>query len=179
MSHSPTAMVFLIDLIAGVEDLLVKHKHLLTLQMSFDATSGCRVCPDGWAHNSGKCYLFSSTGKTWKQSRDHCITLGGHLAIVNSQEEQTFLIKKAKGQLHWMGLSDLETEGQWIWVDSTPLSKTGAVFWLKRLGGQDEPDNWKVEPAGEDCACLFSTGEWHDNSCRKTYRVVCETLAPE
>ena len=36
MSHSPTAMVFLIDLIGGVEEMLVKHKHLLTLQMSFD-----------------------------------------------------------------------------------------------------------------------------------------------
>ena len=60
-------------------------KKLHTFVCETVATS--RVCPDGWAHNSGKCYLFSSTGKTLKQSRDHCITLGGHLVIVNNQEE--------------------------------------------------------------------------------------------
>ncbi|XP_042560645.1 asialoglycoprotein receptor 1-like isoform X2 [Clupea harengus] len=168
------------DLIAGVEELLVKHKHLLTLQMSSDATSGCRVCPDGWAHNSGKCYLFSSTRKTWSQSRDHCITLGGHLAIVNSQEEQNFLSQSAIEVFYWMGLSDLETEGQWIWVDSTPLSETGAVFWGKRSDGQDEPDNWKEEdPSGENCALFTKFGYWLDNSCKKRHTFVCETVATD
>ncbi|XP_031441964.1 CD209 antigen-like protein E [Clupea harengus] len=168
------------DLTAGVEELLVKHKHLLTLQMSFDATSGCRVCPDGWAHNSGKCYLFSSTGKTWSQSRDHCITLGGHLAIVNSHEEQNFLSQSAIEDFYWMGLSDLVTEGQWIWVDSTPLSETGAVFWLKRSDGQDEPDNWKgADPSGENCALVSKVVDWRDNSCKNLWKFVCETIANE
>ena len=40
---------------------------------------------------------------------------------------QYFLSKRAIKDLYWMGLSDLETEGQWIWVDSTPLNETGAV----------------------------------------------------
>ena len=51
----------------------------------------------------------------------------GPLASVKSVPSQIFLIKKTKGQIYWMGLSDLETEGQWIWVDSTPLNETGAV----------------------------------------------------
>ncbi|XP_048085981.1 CD209 antigen-like protein E isoform X1 [Alosa alosa] len=161
---------------------LIENLHRnLSATLNITASSGCRVCPDAWAHHNGKCYFFSSSGKNWKQSQDHCVTLGGHLVIVNNQEEQTFLSKKAKGEFHWIGLSDLETEGQWIWVDNTPLDKTGPVFWMKRPEGQDEPDNWKVEdPAGEHCACLSDVrGEWHDNSCRKTHKFVCETLAPK
>ncbi|XP_031442519.1 CD209 antigen-like protein E [Clupea harengus] len=143
-------------------------------------TSGCRVCPDGWAHNSGKCYLFSSTNKTWSQSRDHCITLGGHLAIVNSQEEQSFLNQSAIEEFYWMGLNDLETEGQWIWVDSTPLNETGAVFWLKRSDGQDEPDDWKVQdPSGENCALVSKMGDWRDTSCNDRRTFVCETIATD
>ncbi|XP_042560648.1 CD209 antigen-like protein E [Clupea harengus] len=152
------------------------HKNL-SATLNTTATSGCRVCPDGWAHNSGKCYLFSSTRKTWSQSRDHCITLGGHLAIVNSQEEQYFLSKRAIEDFYWMGLSDLETEGQWIWVDST---ETGAVFWKKGSDGQGEPDNWKKEdPAGENCALFTKSGHWLDNSCKKRHTFVCETVATD
>ncbi|XP_042560643.1 CD209 antigen-like protein E [Clupea harengus] len=141
-------------------------KKLHTFVCETVATS--RVCPDGWAHNSGKCYLFSSTRKTWNQSRDHCITLGGHLAIVTSQEEQYFLSQSAIEYLYWMGLSDLETEGQWIWVDSTPLNETGVVFWKKGSDGQDEPDNWEGEdPSGENCAVFTKFKGWQDNSCKR------------
>ncbi|XP_062385682.1 C-type lectin domain family 4 member F-like [Sardina pilchardus] len=174
-----SAILNMTDLIAGVEELLVKHQVFLIRQNSIDASSGCRVCPDAWVHRSGKCYFFSSSGKNWTQSRDHCVTLGGHLVIVNNQEEQTFLSEKAKGEFHWIGLNDLETEGQWIWVDSTLLNKTGPIFWMKRSDGQEEPDNWKEEdPTGEDCACLSDVrGEWFDNPCRNTHKFVCETLA--
>ncbi|XP_042561140.1 CD209 antigen-like protein E [Clupea harengus] len=153
-------------------------KKLHTFVCETVATS--RVCPDGWAHNSGKCYLFSSTRKTWNQSRDHCITLGGHLAIVTSQEEQYFLSQSAIEYLYWMGLSDLETEGQWIWVDSTPLNETGVVFWKKGSDGQDEPDNWKGEdPSGENCAVFTKFKGWQDNSCKRLHTFVCETVATE
>ena len=40
----------------------------------------------------------------------------GQNALVKPPPSQTFLIKKAKAQIHWIGLSGLETEGQWIWV---------------------------------------------------------------
>ncbi|XP_041932288.1 CD209 antigen-like protein E isoform X2 [Alosa sapidissima] len=169
-----SATLNITDLIAGVEELLVKNEALLTRQISFDASSGCRVCPDAWAHHSGKCYFFSSSGKNWKQSQDYCLTLGGHLVIVNNQEEQNFLSQSAIEDYYWIGLSDLETEGQWIWVDGTPLNKTGAVFWLKRPNGKDEPDNWKGD---EHCGLLYKGGDWRDVSCKDPQRFVCEAIA--
>ncbi|XP_031442016.1 asialoglycoprotein receptor 1-like [Clupea harengus] len=153
------------------------HKNLSAALNTTD-TCVCRVCPEGWANNSGRCYLFSSTNKTWSQSRDHCITLGGHLVIVNNQEEQSFLSQSAIEDFYWIGLNDLETEGQWIWVDSTPLNETGAVFWLKRSDKPDEPDepdNWMGEnSSGEDCGVVSKIGEWFDNSCNKLFTFVCE-----
>ncbi|XP_031414911.2 CD209 antigen-like protein E [Clupea harengus] len=141
---------------------------------------GCRVCPEGWIHHRGKCYLFPSSKKNWEQSRDHCITLGGHLAIVNDKQEQDFLVAKSNQVSHWIGLNDLAVEGQWRWVDSSSLSDTKAVFWFDRshLNGIDEPDNWKKEdPSGENCGCISFTGDWHDNSCKIMKKFVCETLA--
>ncbi|XP_062384391.1 C-type lectin domain family 4 member E-like isoform X2 [Sardina pilchardus] len=144
------------------------------------AECSCRACPEGWKHHKGKCYLFSSSKMNWEGSRDHCITLGGHLIIVNNQEEQNFLAAQAKGVSHWIGLNDRAVEGQWRWVDNISLNETGAIFWYKRSDPNqaDEPDNWKKEdPLGENCASIYLTADWHDNSCKTNYPFVCETLA--
>ncbi|KAJ8368964.1 hypothetical protein SKAU_G00089920 [Synaphobranchus kaupii] len=67
-------------------------------------------------------------------SRSDCIKRGADLVIVENEEEQEFIAKNNKKEDHcWIGLSDLETEGTWIWVDGSPL-QTG--FW-----GSGEPDD--------------------------------------
>ncbi|XP_031414909.1 CD209 antigen-like protein E isoform X2 [Clupea harengus] len=159
--------------------LEARYKNL-SADLNDTAKCGCRVCPEGWIHHRGKCYLFPSSKKNWEQSRDHCITLGGHLAIVNDKQEQDFLVAKSNQVSHWIGLNDLAVEGQWRWVDSSSLSDTKAVFWFDRshLNGTDEPDNWKKEdPSGENCGCISFRGDWHDNSCKMMKKFVCETLA--
>ncbi|XP_062384361.1 CD209 antigen-like protein E [Sardina pilchardus] len=142
------------------------------------AECSCRACPEGWKHHRGKCYLFSSSEMNWEGSRDHCITLGGHLVIVNDQEEQHFLAAQLKGVPHWIGLNDVE--GQWRWVDNKSLSDTGVVFWFNRshLNETDEPDNRKEDPLGENCATIsLHTGGWQDYSCKNNNTFICETLA--
>lgn len=42
--------------------------------------------------------------------------------IVNNEEEQRFINRINAGAFVWIGLSDLETEGIWKWVDGTPLT---------------------------------------------------------
>ncbi|KAG1948408.1 C-type lectin domain family 4 member E-like [Pimephales promelas] len=116
----------------------------------------------------------------WTQSRDHCVTRGGHLVIINSKAEQDFLTSKVK-VTHWIGLNDLDTEGHWVWVNNQPLNDS-VEFWIKRENGVREPDNWtKGHPAGEDCASLgHPAGEtdfWTDAFCFQEKRFVCEAVA--
>ncbi|XP_031440631.2 C-type lectin domain family 4 member E-like [Clupea harengus] len=62
----------------------------------------------------------------WTESRDACVTIGGHLVIINSQQEMDFL--KAKRENHWIGLTDAQEEGKWRWVDNTPLTNPKLVL---------------------------------------------------
>ncbi|XP_062384390.1 CD209 antigen-like protein A isoform X1 [Sardina pilchardus] len=168
------------DISAVLNNTDAKYKDLLATYKICSTECSCRACPEGWKHHKGKCYLFSSSKMNWEGSRDHCITLGGHLIIVNNQEEQNFLAAQAKGVSHWIGLNDRAVEGQWRWVDNISLNETGAIFWYKRSDPNqaDEPDNWKKEdPLGENCASIYLTADWHDNSCKTNYPFVCETLA--
>ncbi|XP_062384599.1 oxidized low-density lipoprotein receptor 1-like [Sardina pilchardus] len=68
--------------------LLDAQHNNISADLNNTAECSCRTCPEGWMHHRGKCYLFSSSEMNWEGSRDHCITLGGHLVIVNNQEEQ-------------------------------------------------------------------------------------------
>ncbi|KAJ7991859.1 hypothetical protein DPEC_G00288230 [Dallia pectoralis] len=83
----------------------------------------CEPCPKHWVFHGGKCYFFSTDSLNWTQSRDRCVSMGGHLVIINSQEEQTFL--SSRDFRLWIGLNDLKTEGQWLWMDNTSLNETG------------------------------------------------------
>ena len=48
---------------------------------------GVKKCADDWEYFDGSCYHFSTDKKTWTESRDACVTMGGHLVIINSQQE--------------------------------------------------------------------------------------------
>ncbi|KAF5890348.1 C-type lectin domain family 6 member A-like [Clarias magur] len=37
------------------------------------------------------------------------------------------LVSSQIGETHWIGLNDLETEGEWIWVNNQPLKKTNVT----------------------------------------------------
>ncbi|XP_067281616.1 immune-related, lectin-like receptor 3 [Pseudorasbora parva] len=157
-----------------------QHEETLRKLNRLNSSTGCALCAVHWIHSGGKCYYFSTVKMNWTQSRDQCVSLGGHLVIINSPAEQDFLTSKVE-KTHWIGLSDLETEGHWVWVNNQPLNDS-VEFWLKRENGPDEPDNWtKEDPAGEDCASLgHPTGEtdfWTDAFCFEKKRLVCESAA--
>ncbi|XP_029928975.1 CD209 antigen-like protein E [Myripristis murdjan] len=135
----------------------------------------CRACPDAWLHVGDKCYYFSSDKQDWLTSRDSCTEMGSHLAILHTMEQHDALEKEAKKiggfDYHfWIGLSDMEKEGDWRWVDNTTLEHK---YW----------DQWSSEPDnhlsggehGEDCATLDSRAKsWFDVPCENIYKRICQ-----
>ncbi|XP_038850069.1 CD209 antigen-like protein E [Salvelinus namaycush] len=76
----------------------------------------------------------------WPSSRDSCTSLGSHLTILHSKEQHDALEKEARRiggfDYHfWIGLSDIEKEGDWRWVDNTTLTNK---YWNEY---SSEPDN--------------------------------------
>ncbi|XP_036420150.1 C-type lectin domain family 4 member F-like [Colossoma macropomum] len=86
-----------------------------------------------WKKNRSSFYLFSSGKKSWSESRQDCRERGADLVIINSKEEQMFLIDQKNEKNFWIGLTDEDTENTWKWVDSQPLTDK---FWRK-----GEPNN--------------------------------------
>ncbi|XP_062343047.1 immune-related, lectin-like receptor 4 isoform X4 [Osmerus eperlanus] len=140
-------------------------------------------CVPDWKYFGGKCYYFSSDMKTWAESRVACISSGGDLVIIESEDEQDFLTEEFVGKIKpdkpeekfWIGLTDLETEGMWLWVDNSKLDKS---FWLGK-----EPDNWNGtnndQLEGEDCVRMGELTPikncWTDIFCSKPQRRICES----
>uniref|UniRef100_A0A3Q1H6Y4 C-type lectin domain-containing protein n=1 Tax=Anabas testudineus TaxID=64144 RepID=A0A3Q1H6Y4_ANATE len=129
------------------------------------------TCDRGWEQHGGKCYYFSTSGRSWEESRYFCRRRGGDLVKIDSREEQMNFVDDH----FWIGLTDVREEGKWLWVDGSPLD-TSLTFW-----SGTEPDDWKDEhPDGEDCA---SMGEkhgaadlkcWFDRPCNMHQSIICE-----
>ncbi|KAI4896075.1 hypothetical protein NFI96_007119 [Prochilodus magdalenae] len=97
--------------------------------------------------NENSFYFFSTEQKTWSESRQDCRERGADLVIINSREEQMFLINQKKKAWFWIGLTDVVTEKEWKWVDGQPLMEK-ENFW-----NPNEPDDYEGK---EDCA-IFTT----------------------
>nr|XP_046265332.1 CD209 antigen-like protein E isoform X2 [Scatophagus argus] len=122
---------------------------------------------DGWVYFSLSLYYISSTKKSWHDSRDYCLQRGADLMIINSKEEQDFTRKFDR--LTWIGLTDIETEGMWKWVDGTPLTTS---YW-----NPGEPNSY--EGKNEDCVELkFHDVEnsWNDIPCEDQNFWICEKI---
>uniref|UniRef100_A0A4X2JUS3 C-type lectin domain-containing protein n=2 Tax=Vombatus ursinus TaxID=29139 RepID=A0A4X2JUS3_VOMUR len=118
--------------------------------------SVCTNCPEDWQLFQKKCYFFGKESKTWSQAKFACINLQGRLVSIKSKEEQAFLTQKASQKGSWIGLRDLDTEGEFTWVDGSPLTYSN---W-----SPGEPNN---EGEGEDCVAMRAyNGRWNDAYCR-------------
>ncbi|XP_047378909.1 C-type lectin domain family 4 member F [Sciurus carolinensis] len=123
----------------------------------------------GWKVYAGNLYYFSHVKKSWHEAENSCVSMGAHLASVTSQDEQTFLVYFTKNSYHWIGLTDMGTEGSWRWTDGTQFDKAQSrAFWDK-----NQPDNWRHRNGQtEDCVHLQQL--WNDIDCNSLYYWVCK-----
>ncbi|KAI4896038.1 hypothetical protein NFI96_032605, partial [Prochilodus magdalenae] len=114
-------------------------------------------------------YNITTERRSWNESRQYCKDLGADLAIINSREEQEFLSNLFVSTEAWIGLTDIDTEGVWKWVDGSALT---TQFW------------WPGEPNdinNEDCAVTNfrfaeprSVPAWADIPCTEPKVGICE-----
>ncbi|KAJ7985192.1 hypothetical protein DPEC_G00349530 [Dallia pectoralis] len=135
----------------------------------------CRECPEGWIHVDDKCYYYSNDKLDWLSSRDSCTTMGSHLTILHSQKQHDALEVEARRiggfDYHfWIGLSDIDKEGDWRWVDNTTITNT---FWNELSAESQKRESG--ESHGQDCATLDSHSQtWFDVPCDFMYKRICQ-----
>ncbi|KAF6118035.1 C-type lectin domain family 4 member E [Phyllostomus discolor] len=127
-------------------------------------------CPSRWVHFQSSCYFFSTNTMTWSSSVKNCSNMGGHLVVINTQEEQEFLFhEKPKKREFYIGLTDQVTDGQWKWIDGTPFMKS-LSFW-----DVGEPNNLVTV---EDCVTIRDSSNprqnWNDVPCFFNLFRICE-----
>ncbi|XP_078062333.1 C-type lectin domain family 4 member C-like [Mustelus asterias] len=131
-------------------------------------------CPSGWKLHNQNCYRFSIAKGDWDTAKRECESQNSHLIIINSQQEESFVIQSIpdRDASYLIGLTDRESEGNWEWVDGTPVS---SPRWI-----QNEPDNWNND---EDCGVFRKHPRdnkfgWNDVPCSLELSFICEKGAP-
>ncbi|KAK6468752.1 CD209 antigen-like protein D isoform X2 [Huso huso] len=149
-----------------VEQTLMKEKdskimaNVTNLENYVSKVCVIKTCPCEWTLFSGKCYYFSNENRDWKKAREFCQSQDSDLAVINSDEELNYLKGKVRVD-HLVGMSDLETEGVWKWLDGSLVDQ--------RMWNPGEPNNEGKEDCGE-----MSNGKLNDIPCNIKQRWICE-----
>lgn len=122
-----------------------------------------------------KCYLTIDEPKHYHEANEDCIAQGGTLATPRDMTENNELRDYAKRSApgskdFWIGVADIVKEGQYVDVNSLPVSYFN---W----------DRSKKQPTGtkrESCVALsvVAQGRWHDEVCRSLKKYICEYIIP-
>ncbi len=111
-----------------------------------------------------RAYLFChASPRSFEDALAYCESLSGHLVIIGSEGENAFLAARTTVSAY-IGLTDLEEEGTFVWIDgSTPTYTNWA---------EGEPNN---SGEIEHCTGIYpETGLWNDFNCTAPRAFWCE-----
>ncbi|XP_074013154.1 macrophage mannose receptor 1-like [Numenius arquata] len=162
-----------------VQNCEVKAKFLckklaekITLPLAPDNISDSK-CPLGWdtSNSTNSCFRGfvreENQKRTWFEARDFCREIGGELAAIRSEEEQTvianIIIKKSlSSQPFWIGLQCLDPDGGLSWGDGSPVNyKANQYFYNTEF---------------EYCGAISeeSSKSWIKVPCESSHNWICE-----
>ncbi|KAM6101738.1 macrophage mannose receptor 1-like isoform 1-T1 [Theristicus caerulescens] len=172
-----------------VQNCEVKAKFLckklakkITLPLAPETVSDSK-CPLGWdtSNSTNSCFRVfvreENQKKTWFEARDFCREIGGDLAAIRSEEEQTLIenliIKKfPSSQPFWIGLQCLDPDGGLSWSDGSPVNY--------------KENHYFYNTAFEYCGAISeeSSMSWINLHCEYSHNWICQikkgtTLKPE
>ncbi|XP_045187916.2 perlucin-like [Mercenaria mercenaria] len=146
---------------------------------------GRQGCQNGWVTSDDSCYLFADEIKLdWTEATHFCASHGGsHVATIENEAELLFLedqckrlFKQGTSRDHWfwLGATDDEVEGVWVWYTDHSRLSDGYTNWYP---GQPETG----DKNNQDCACLWGpiSYTWHDCHCELKSHFICEQSTSE
>ncbi|XP_048051387.1 CD209 antigen-like [Megalobrama amblycephala] len=149
----------------SVDSLNQKKLELESKVTSLSDEVKIKGCKEEYLWNPDGLFI-SDERKSWSDSRQYCRDRGADLVIINTEEKQRFISSLVK-EFVWIGLSDIENEGNMKWVDNSPLRQG---FWER-----NEPND---AGRNEDCIELNPAkpvlSNWNDISCSVMRKCVCE-----
>ena len=94
----------------GRQDETVDNRRVAPIRQQDQ--QGGKVCPNGWTPFQGHCYLVGVTDVTQEDAEKDCMSKGGHLASVHSEDENTFIhnLKLGVEVAFWLGATDADNE---------------------------------------------------------------------
>ena len=122
------------------------------------------MCKPGWSYFGGVCYSTSQTCKNWTEAQKTCQSYSANLINVRNQEENVYVQHRLNGAKGWIGLSDRDTEGTFVWADNYP---TNFTYWA-----ENQPNNFN----NEDCVHTLGVRHsfmWNDVSCGTCHNYTC------
>ena len=118
---------------------------------------------------NGHFYKVIPLRGTHQAALNYCAENGGHLARIESKDEQAFIERLLSGsnESYWIDGSDEAREGRWMFSNGTPMS----YF------------NWHPgEPTGpqgiEDFLVVWNKNMWNDASAKSFQSFICEWDGP-
>ncbi|XP_052577530.1 C-type lectin domain family 4 member A-like, partial [Peromyscus californicus insignis] len=117
-----------------------------------------------WKPFNSHCNFPNIDTASWRESEKKCSSMGAHLMVIHSQEEQDFITKILDPKAaYYIGLSD-SGHRQWRWVDQTPYNES-ATFW--HSGDRNSED--------EQCVITnhpYSSWDWNAIHCNDKQKSV-------
>ena len=118
-------------------------------------------CRQGWIYSNSQCYKPLHGTHNWNEAKTQCRNYGGHLASVQSSQENDFIYKLMGGVATWIGGEKHSTQ-TWKWNDGVKWRYTN---WYAR------------EPSGDgNCLEMFGgwNGKWNDKPCHYKIHAICK-----
>ncbi|XP_071791768.1 alpha-N-acetylgalactosamine-specific lectin-like [Asterias amurensis] len=141
-------------------------------------------CPPYWSISGDYCLQFFKDPLTWQEAQGTCArfascSTGASASLLKITEQSMndrlniFLgLKSDPTSNVWIGLNDVQTEGQYMWADGTPSTQ---YPYKNFAAGEPNGNSMNGQPA--DCFQRNGlTGTWSDEACAEAAPFVCQMV---
>jgi hypothetical protein len=129
-----------------------------------DAAVDARACTGGDAHMvgpQGECLVMFTTPATYVAAKAACAAINAHLAYLKDAQLDALAETFVGSANTFIGLTDLATEGQFVWDDGTPIAFSNWHTGEPNNGGSGATYQ-------EDCVIIAGArvgAQWDDRPC--------------